>query len=56
LTVDAPSSHHFMKLFKKQEPLSQSQVASVTAKLVMDNFLLLRVKLTDKNCHFTGWL
>ena len=25
-SVDVQNSHHFMKLFKKQEPLSQSQV------------------------------
>lgn len=29
LLVDVPNSHHFMKMFKKQEPLSQAQVTFI---------------------------
>lgn len=33
IDVEVPNSHHFMKLFKKQEPLSQSQVFRIAQEL-----------------------
>jgi len=56
--VEIPSSHHFVKLFKKQEPLSQSQVLSygICYLVMMPTFVYTvgRVLKQQRNC-FVCW-